>query len=233
MDLCILRFMQQIRGKIVMIMFFVSVMTNPLNAKEKQQAQQPVVHKGNIVITAGYGAPSIIRAYLKYKTTRDQIQVYGMGPFILKGEYMLNDHFGIGLNGSYSRSKITWEDAGYDTIQQKYRPFEFGIKAYEISGTLRGNYHFWRRSKIDSYAGLAFGYGFIRMWSYTLAHTTQFSIQYDFPRPISLECTWGMRYFPTKNLGLYTEVGLGKSWILFHKYFLPEALIQAGLVLKL
>ena len=85
------------------------------------------------------GVPSIIRAYLKYKTTRDQIQVYGMGPFILKGEYLLNNRFGIGLNASYSRSKVTWLDVGYDTIQQKYRDFEFGIKAYEISGTLRAN----------------------------------------------------------------------------------------------
>ncbi len=206
-----------------------------INAKEEKTEKKSdvAVKKGHVIISAGYGVPSIIRAYLKYKTTRDQIQVYGVGPIVLKGEYMLSNHVGIGLNTSYSRSKVTWFDVGYDTIQQKYRDFEFGIKAYEVSGTIRANYHFWRRKKLDSYVGAGFGYGFIRMWSYTLAHTTHFSIEYDFPRPLSLECTWGLRYFATKNLGLFAEVGLGKSWILFHKYFLPEALIQGGLVLNL
>lgn len=205
----------------------------PALAQIKETVKPVTVRKGNIMITAGYGIPSIIRAYLKYKTTRDQIQVSGVGPFILKGEYMINKHFGIGLNGSFSWSKVSWYDTGYDTIQLKYRPFEFGIKAYEVSGTLRSNYHFWRRAKIDSYAGLAIGYGLIHMWSYTMAHTTRFSIEYDVPKPLSLECTWGMRYFPIKHLGIYTEVGLGKSWLLFRRYFLPEALIQTGVVLKL
>ncbi|MBP6624751.1 MAG: hypothetical protein KA198_06245 [Chitinophagaceae bacterium] len=191
------------------------------------------IHKGNVAFTLGYGAPSIIRSFLKYKTTRDQINVYGFGPVIFKGEYMLSDRIGIGFNTSYSRSKITWMDTGYDTVKQIYRKFEFGIKAFELSGTVRGNYHFWKRKRIDSYAGLGVGYGMIRMWSYTLAHTTQFSIKYDIPRPLSLECTWGFRYFATKNLGVYTEVGIGKSWILYNKYFIPEALIQAGITLKL
>ncbi|HNB81601.1 MAG TPA: outer membrane beta-barrel protein [Chitinophagaceae bacterium] len=188
---------------------------------------------GHVYVTAGYGAPSIIRAYLKYKTTRDQIQVYGFGPAIGKIEYRLGKHWGIGLNGSYSQSKITWQDVGYDTVQQLYRLFEFGIKAYEISGTLRFNYHYMQREKTDFYAGLGMGYGLIHMWSYTLAHTTRFSIVYDFPRPLSLEATAGFRYFPSKRMGIYSEIGLGKSWILFRKYFLPEALIQGGLVIRL
>jgi hypothetical protein len=204
-------------------------------AKEKSEAQlrKVAAPQGSVVLTAGYGAPSIIRAFLKYKTTRDEIQVYGAGPFILKGEYLITKNLSIGLNGSYSQSKVTWFDVGYDTIQQKYRDFEFGIKAYELSGTLRANYHFWRRRHIDSYAGLAFGCGLIRMHSYTLAHTTKFSIVYDVPRPINMECTWGFRYFPTKSLGFYTEAGIGKSWLLYHKYFLPEALIQGGFVVRL
>lgn len=203
------------------------------NGQHKTRDKQAAVHKGNVVFSAGYGAPSIVRAFLKFKTTRDQIEVSGYGPIIFKGEYMISNKFSIGFNASYSRSKITWQDTGYDTIQQIYRKFEFGIKAYELSGTLRGNYHFWKRKKIDSYAGLGVGYGMFHMWSYTLAHTTQFSIVYNFPPPVIMEATWGLRYFPTKNLGIYSEVGIGKSWILFNKYFLPEALIQAGITLKI
>lgn len=222
------------RNTILLSILFISFCCEPLSAQKSKKIFNPdKVRCGDLVISTGYAVPSIIRAYLKYKTTRDQIKVYGQGPFVLKTELMLSNRFGVGLNYSYSRSKITWEDVGYDTIQQLYRKFEFGIKAYEISSTIRANYHFWKRKKIDCYAGLGIGYGMIHMASYTLAHTTIFSIVYDFPPPLSLECTWGMRYFPLKNLGVFTEVGLGKSWILFNKYFLPEALIQAGICYKI
>jgi hypothetical protein len=220
---------------ILSILFICLLTTNIVEAKSKKEKHmdEACVKKNALIATIGYGTPSIIRAYLKYKTTRDQITVYGSGPYILKAEYMVSNRIGISANASYSQSRIAWEDIGFDTIKQNYHNFEFGITAYEISGTLRGNYHFLKRKKLDGYVGAGIGYGFIKMNSYTYAHTTRFSIQYEFPRPLSLECTAGLRYFPIKNLGVYSEVGLGKSWILFNKYFLPEALIQFGIVLKL
>ena len=201
--------------------------TNEPSGSTKKKT--PYLH--HATLTMGYGVPSIIRAWLRSNTSRDQIRVRGYGPLILKGEYFLNKRFSLGLNATYSRSRVSWMDYGYDTIQQKYHLFEFGIKAYEISGNLRANYHFWKRRHIDSYAGLGLGFGYIKMWTYTYAHTTKFDMHYNVPRPINLECTWGFRYFPIKNLGVYTEVGIGKSWLLFNKYFVPEALIQSGLIL--
>ena len=200
---------------------------------EAKNNENSCVKKGNAIVTVGYGAPSIVRAFLKYKTNRDQISVAGSGPYIFKTEFLLSDRFGIGVNASYSQSRVFWYDVGFDTIQQAYRKFEFGIKAYELSGTVRVNYHYIKHDKLDAYAGAGFGYGFFNMKSYTLAHTTKFDIKYEVPKPLSLEVTTGLRYFPLKNLGIYTEVGVGKSWILFNKYFLPEALIQAGLVFKI
>jgi len=195
-------------------------------------AQERCINKNDAVVTVGYGAPSIIRAFLKYKTTQEQIRVSGAGPFIFKSELMLTPRFGISLNATFSQSKVAWDGDGFDTIKQGYRPFEFGIRAVEFSGLVRGNYHFIRTSKFDAYGGLGFGYGFINMRAYTMAHTTTFSFKYALPNPLSLEATAGVRYFPLKNLGVYSEVGIGKSWILFEKYFIPEALIQSGIVFK-
>lgn len=201
--------------------------------KFKRSESEYAIKKNNFQFSVGYGIPSFVRIYLKYKNTHDDYKISGFGPFVAKTEFMLSNKFGIGINGSFSQSKISWLDDGFDTIQQIYRKFEFGIKAYEISGTIRGNYHFWKRKNFDSYAGLGIGYGKIHMWTYTLAHTTQFSIIYDFPPPLSLECTWGLKYFPIKNLGIFTELGLGKSFLLFNKYFIPEAVLQVGATLKL
>lgn len=200
--------------------------------KQIEEKQITSLNKGNVVYSLGMAVPSIIREYLKYKTDRDQIVIKGTGPFLIKSELMLSNRVGVSLNGSYTWAQISWQDDGYDTIQNIYRKFEFGVRAYEISGIVRGNYHYWKRKKIDSYVGLGVGYALINMSSYTKAHTTKFKIVYDFPPPLSFECTWGLRYFPLKNLGIYTEVGLGKSWLLFNKYFIPEALVQAGICIK-
>ena len=218
--------------KYLFLILALSIVSLNLDAREKVEHER-AAKKGNIIFSAGYGAPSIIRTFLKYKTTRDQITVSGTGPYILKGEYMLNKRLGIGFNAAYNQSKVRWEDFGYDTIQFIYRKFEFGIKAYELSGALRLNYHFWHRKKIDAYAGLGVGSMVARMWSYTKAHTTKFGIEYDLPPPLIMEATCGFRYFATKRIGFYTELGIGKSWVLWDKYFLPEAVVQAGLILKL
>lgn len=214
---------------LIIVVSILNVSTIEAKPKKKRKA---CVKQDNAMITFGYGAPSIVRAFLKYKTTRDQIEVAGSGPYIFKSEFMITNRFGISTNLSYSQSRIFWYDVGYDTISQSYRDFEFGIKAYELSGTIRGNYHYYKHPKLDAYVGFGFGYGLFNMESYTLAHTTKFKIKYEVPDPLSLEATTGLRYFPLKNLGVYTEVGIGKSWILYKKYFLPEALIQAGLVFK-
>lgn len=197
------------------------------------QKKEYAVKKGNLMITSGYGFPGILRYILKLKTNREDYTIKGSGPYLFKAEYMISNKFGIGINASYNSSRLFWFDPSYDTIQKLYRDFEFGIKGKELSGAIRGNYHFWHRKKIDSYAGLGFGTGYINLHSYTLAHNVSIDINYTLPRPYYIDATWGFRYFPIKNLGIYTEVGLGKSWILYKKYFLPEAIIQGGLTLKI
>jgi hypothetical protein len=32
---------------------------------------------------------------------------------------------------------------------------------------------------------------------------------------------------------MFAEVGVGKAWLLFNKYFVPEAVIQGGFIIKL
>jgi hypothetical protein len=200
---------------------------------KKTTSNEDVVKKGDVVVSMGVGIPSFARSYLRYKTSREEYTITGIGPLYLKGDYMLNNKFSVGLNLFVSKSKIYWFQSDYDTILNAYRDFEFGTQAFEFSANLRTNYHFWRRGNIDSYVGIGAGYGYIRIWLYSLAHTTVFNSDYEFPPPVSMEATWGLRYFPRKNLGFHTEVGLGKSWILFDKYFLPEAIVQLGVQIKL
>jgi hypothetical protein len=184
-----------------------------------------------LTTSVGYGFPSIIRSHVKSLAINDNFRVRGSGPFMFKSEYKLNKHFGIGINAFYSTSTVFWMSPAYDTVSLNYHDFEFGIRGKEIGIGLRGNYHYLTRSKrLDAYVGLGLGLGKFRLKSYTKAHTIEFNASFEFPRPWTIELTNGIRYSATKNLGLYAEVGVGKSWIIFDKYFVPDALVQAGLI---
>lgn len=216
----------------LILLFMVMLLSLVGEAQSRFDASNAAVYKGKFLLTAGVGVPSIIRAYARSRITDTSNKITGYGPLMLKGEYMINDHWSIGINLSYSRTKYSWMDDGWDTIQLIYRKFESGVKAYEFTGIVRGNYHYMKRPKWDAYAGAGLGYGKIHMQMYTLAHTSRVEAEYTVPKPISFELTNGFRYFPTKHVGFYSEVGLGKCWLLFNSVFYTEAFIQGGIVYK-
>jgi len=206
-----------------------------LSAKETSTGASHIswLHKGNIVVSAGYGFPSIIRVYLKNKTDRNQLSVKGQGPFLLKVEYLISNKISVGINAAYNRTQLSWMDGGYDPAIHGNRPYEYGIKATEFSSTIRGNYHFKSTEKFDWYAGIGLGYAKIKLQTYTLAPYNQFSVRYSFPRPYTFDLTAGSRFAATRHIGLFAELGIGKAWLLFNKYFVPEAVIQGGVIIRL
>ena len=221
--------------KYILFFFGLLLLTITGNAKEKNKdsnGNDICSHQGNFSISLGYGFPSIIRTYLKQKTNRDQLGVHGAGPYLLKADYKIRNKWSIGFSAAYNKTRLSWMDDGYDPAILGNRPYEYGIKASEISATLRGNYHYLLKKKIDAYTGFGFGYSKVSLQTYTLAPYNQFAVRYDFPRPYTFELTTGMRYYFTKNIGLYTELGIGKAWLLFNKYFVPEAVIQGGVNIK-
>lgn len=213
--------------------FILLLVVNFLNAQFFKNNDNQFTKPHGLTISLGYGTPSIIRTYLKIKNTHNDYWIKGSGPYMFKFEYFFLNKISIGLNATYSASKIAWMDDGYDTVIHNVRPYEYGVKAKEISGLLRANYHFGHRKKLDNYAGLGFGYGYITLESYSTAPLNQINATNSVPRPITIEATYGMRYYFTKNIAIYTELGLGKSWIILHKYFLPESIIQFGFNIKL
>lgn len=191
------------------------------------------IKKRNIAISVGYGAPSVLRTYLKARTNRDEYTIVGSGPFMLKAEYMLTPRWSLGLTGSYSYSKIFWMMDSWDTVSKSYKPYEFGIEAREIAASLRSNYHFFVNKNWDLYGGLGFGVGRFSLRTYTTSPTNQFFTSFDIPEPYSMEATVGGRYFLHKNLAIYSELGVGKAWLIFKSKIIPDALFQAGITLKI
>jgi hypothetical protein len=211
------------------LIIFVFISVNSFAKKEDKTTSK----KGQVIISLGYGAPSIVRTFLKRNNKDKTYKIIGYGPYMLKAHCMLNTKLSIGLNFSYSFSRLSWMDDGWDSTIKAKRPYEYGVEAEEFSGLIRTNYHFYNKNKIDAYCGLGIGYGRIYLGTYTLAPQNQFSVAYSVPKPISFEGTIGMRYYFTKHIGIHSEIGLGKSWLLFKKYFIPESIIQFGINIKI
>lgn len=216
--------------KSLMLVLLVCLLANyPCLAKNKDYSPP----KRDLTFSVGYGAPSLIRTFLKKNSNHNDYKIIGYGPYMFKADFRFYKRFSAGFNLTYSFSRLSWMDFGYDSAIHDKRLYEYGIEMEEISALFRVNYHFKQTKKIDAYAGAGFGTGRIALGTYTEAPLNEFAVGFSVPRPLALEVTAGMRYFVTRRIGVYTELGLGKSWILLKKYFIPESVIQAGLSVRL
>lgn len=183
--------------------------------------------KGTVVVTAGYGFPDFYRnslrsAYVGYKTSK----VTGFGPIILKGDYGIvkfkwGHSVGAGIVLGYSSSHVDFSDTKYTTSvyvgEALYRTITIGA---------RGSYHFFTKEKFDCYVSLGAGFN---INSYIENSTGGYSYSgsyYGTTRIASRSqlyelATVGIRYYFTKNIGVYSELGWDMS-----------APIQGGIALK-
>lgn len=212
--------------KYIILLMFIA---NATIGKAQQQIYSKVNRKKLFSVQLGYGAPSIVRTILRMKNEQHALTISGFGPIMCKVNYRIHKRVSIGLHGSYSFSKVTWYDDGYDPAIHKERPYIYGVKSYEISGLVRANYHFLQRKRIDAYVGAGIGYGKYKFEAFDEAPVNEFKIVYSLPRPISLEATVGLRYHFLSHWGIYSELGIGKSWLIFNKYFIPESILQGGI----
>jgi hypothetical protein len=229
--------MKKIGILIICCLYVQAIFAQQVNLVEKKSSgKNKCIKKGNLTIGFGYGAPSILRTFLREKTPRVEFDVYGIGPFIFKTDYFINKRWSIGVNFTYSKSYATWIGNGLDTVDLKEKDFKYVVRAQEFTYTIRSNYHFAIHEKYDFYTGFGIGNGKLKFNSYAEPARLVFDGKYNFPNPMAFEATIGAMYFPFKNIGLYSEIGLGKLWIVefFDKnYFIPDAIFQTGVKIKL
>lgn len=178
---------------------------------------------GDKIISAGYGIATTGRAVLKsLEMNGAEIDITGHNPIYGKFEFAISDKWGIGLN--YFNSSIgfkqtyTWETTdGLGNVQSNKYTDEYAYKVQAFS--VRFNRHWEVTEEFDVYFG--FGGG-PKMGKLTAKSDNPDFIESEFstPVPFAMECTMGARYYFTPNIGLYTEIGMARSFM------------QGGLVVK-
>lgn len=190
-----------------------------LNTTTKAQ-DNTAFEKGTIVATGGYGFPDLYRTSLRvsyngYSSTK----VSGLGPIILKGDYGIikfkwGHTVGAGIVVGYSSSKVDysysttkwnngngWNNYTYNQTDN-YRTITFGA---------RGTYHVFTKEKFDCYASIGLGFN---VNTYTRSTNDPDGIYisgYKSRSGIYQAFTVGIRYYFTKNFGVYSELGWDNS----------------------
>ena len=185
--------------------------------------------KGTIVVTGGYGFPDLYRtslriAYNSYSSTT----VRGIGPIILKGDYGIykfkwGHSVGAGIVLGYSSTNVNymytdtrWNN-GYGWNNYNYSETD----AYKtITIGARGSYHFFTKEKFDCYASIGLGFN-INTTTQTTNDPNGYAKTAVARSGVYEAFTVGIRYYFTKNLGVYSELGWDMS-----------APIQGGIALK-
>ncbi|MBI3519495.1 MAG: hypothetical protein HY062_09095 [Bacteroidetes bacterium] len=196
-----------------------------LNTQSKAQ-DNTAFEKGTVVATAGYGFPDLYRtslrvAYNGYSSTK----VSGVGPIILKGDYGIvkfkwGHSVGAGIVIGYSSSKVVFNDY-YNDYYNGYRTLYTETDSYKkITIGARGTYHFFTKEKFDCYASIGLGFN-INSYTQTTNNPNGSTKSAVAGSGVYEAFTVGIRYYFTKNFGVYSELGWDMS-----------APIQGGIALK-
>lgn len=170
------------------------------------------VESGSIIIDPYYGFPNfgkkLADSFVSDSINGD-IQVTGIGPCGLRGEYLISDNFGIGFDFIYNSvgAKADYTQTTSGNVVNSYTD-KVNMQRFRVQ--LRMNYHFVQTDAVDAYVGFGAGTN-IRRFSYTSDNPN-----YVTPDaltgaliPVSIRLALGMRYYFTQNIGLNAELGLG------------------------
>ena len=198
-----------------------------LNTKVQAQ-DESAFDKGTTVITAGYGFPDLYRTSLRLSyNAYSSTKVSGIGPIILKGDYGIvkfkwGHAVGAGIVIGYNATNIKFTGTYYDNNNFIYstKTYSETHKYKTITVGARGTYHFFTKEKFDCYASIGLGFN-INTASHTTDNPNGYTSYAASRSGLYNAFTVGIRYYFTKNFGVYSELGWDNS-----------TPIQAGLALK-
>lgn len=184
----------------------------------KVNAQDNAFKKGKIIFTLGYGAPNLGKSVLKAYESKAGYKATGLGPAHAKIDYGLSDKISFGVSINYVSFGADWADNSIDSVGDPV-VYVYSTKFQSISILGRMNIHFATTGNLDPYWGIAAGYKNSSFsWD---SNDPFFTGGFKFPSGFGFETTFGLRYYFTPNIGIYTEIGIAKS------------IIQGGLAIKL
>jgi opacity protein-like surface antigen len=173
-------------------------------------SQAQVFPEGSMNVSVGYGFGNFVNSFFKALDVFDNMKTQNRGPIHAKGEYMVNEKFGIGLSMNYfgikSSTAITFKNASGQTVTG-----ERGVNFNSLSGLVRFNYYYMNTDNMGLYSGAGIGYKTSRWDSF---NDDPKGTQSSLPNfvPLGFEAIFGVKGMFTPQIGAYAEFGFAKSF---------------------
>jgi hypothetical protein len=171
------------------------------------------VEQGNVIVDTYYGFPNLYTAVFKTTYANAQsngaqanLNVRGFGPVGIRGEYLVTDKFGIGLDMHYQSSSVDFDEV--DNSGATAVTYNYKFKTTKIVIMPSFNFHFLEEEKMDLYLQVAAGYG-SRKFSFTSTEPGYSNPTVKGLFPVSFRTAVGYRYFFSDNIGINVALGLG------------------------
>ena len=185
------------------------------------------LRKGHIVLDGYYGAPNfgvisanllnlavapVIREYVPELNETVDLTISGLGPMGGRVEYLVRDRIGLGVDFIYNSTTCVFAIDTFDIDDINIGPMSITYKMTRMRGHFRFNYHFCNSKRWDIYCGLGVGLN-NRKHKFTaqfhLLQDWNLSKAFSGSYPYSARTCLGIRFYPTKVVGLSMELGLG------------------------
>ena len=178
-------------------------------APTKSNAQ--AIGEGKIIVDGYYGFGNLYNAVFESLASSSGLNITNrfMGPLGVRGEYLISDKVGFGLDLGYSSASMNYDET--ITSNSSTDTYNYSVKSSKIGVMVTFNYHFVESDKFDAYFVTGLGYG--------NRNTTFASTNKDYIVPASTSSLFpvaarigvGMRYFFTENIGANLGLGLGQG----------------------
>lgn len=176
------------------------------------------VSKGSIIIDPYYGGPNFGKSFAQNfeSSNTTNLKVKGLGPFGIRGEYLVADRIGLGVDVifnnydlNYTQTDSTYNNTtmnyDYTTSQREYVMNRLRVQA-------RANFHFKISDpNFDSYFGVGVGTNnrFRKAYENGVEVTDDADLGNLTLLPVSFRVCAGFRYYFSDAIGLNMELGLG------------------------
>ena len=187
-------------------------------------AQMPV-QEGNVIIDPYIGFPQSNASRTQPDNSTNYKLNGGLLSFGGRAEYMVADHFGIGLDINYVKSGSNYNLADSSLLYSVNSGFNDSlvINSYNWDYTakktrmmVRLNYHFVQNDRVDAYVGFGAGYKMVsRKWTIEDPNGTSDGLEQEKSLiPVALRIAIGTRIYFTNNIGAMIELGAGGGGLL-------------------
>ncbi len=187
-------------------------------ASNKSNAQ--AIGEGKIIVDGYYGFGNLYNAVFEALASSSGSNITNgfMGPLGVRGEYLISDKVGFGLDLGYSSASMNYNETitsyNYDNNANPITTtdtYNYSVKSSKIGAMITFNYHFVESDKFDAYFVTGLGYG-----NRTTTYASSYA-DYIVPSstsslfPVAARIGVGMRYFFTENIGANLGLGLGQG----------------------